>query len=475
MNRWQAPHASVAAIWLTMTAPRFFVFLLLVAAVIGSGYTASGDPMLQQDSGGETTTPLRNRNAFGSAAANLTTEEHRRFEIGDSFFTEDWVTAPASTDARDGLGPLMNAVSCSSCHVLDGRAAPPEDNDDPERGLLLRIGVFEGDEVVVHPVYGGQLQDRAIAGVQVEGVMGITYTEMPGSYEDGTAYSLRSPQYSIEMQGYGDIAASLLISPRIAPVVSGMGLIEAIPEAAILANVDENDEDGDGISGRANFVTSVATGGTMLGRIGWKANVATIEDQVAAAFLRDIGITSSVHPDENCTATQAECLAAVSGGNPELTAKRLAEVVFYSSTLAVPARRDLDEPDVQAGARLFEQLNCSGCHTPTFTTGSHDIAAISDQTIFPFSDFLLHDMGPDLADGKPDGLASGSEWRTPPLWGIGLIETVNGHTNVLHDGRARSIYEAILWHGGEAEDGKTAFTVLDSDDRDRLIAFVESL
>jgi CxxC motif-containing protein (DUF1111 family) len=254
-----------------------------------------------------------------------------------------------------------------------------------------------------------------------------------------------------------------------------MGLIEAIPEAAILANVDENDEDGDGISGRANFVTSVATGGTMLGRIGWKANVATIEDQVAAAFLRDIGITSSVHPDENCTATQAECLAAVSGGNPELTAKRLAEVVFYSSTLSVPARRDLDEPDVQAGARLFEQLNCSGCHTPTFTTGSHDIAAISDQTIFPFSDFLLHDMGPDLADGKPDGLASGSEWRTPPLWGIGLIETVNGHTNVLHDGRARSIYEAILWHGGEAEDGKTAFTVLDSDDRDRLIAFVESL
>jgi CxxC motif-containing protein (DUF1111 family) len=149
--------------------------------------------------------------------------------------------------------------------------------------------------------------------------------------------------------------------------------------------------------------------------------------------------------------------------------------VFYSSTLAVPARRDLDEPDVQAGARLFEQLNCSGCHTPTFTTGSHDIAAISDQTIFPFSDPLLHDMGPDLADGKPDGLASGSEWRTPPLWGIGLIETVNGHTNVLHDGRARSIYEAILWHGGEAEDGKTAFTVLDSDDRDRLIAFVESL
>jgi CxxC motif-containing protein (DUF1111 family) len=305
--------------------------------------------------------------------------------------------------------------------------------------------------------------------------MRIAYTEVPGAYADGTMYSLRSPQYSIEMQGYGDIGDSLLISPRIAPVVSGMGLIEAIPESAILANVDEDDEDNDGISGRANFVASAATGETMVGRIGWKANVATIEDQVASAFLLDIGITSSIHPEENCTPTQTDCLSSASGGTPELTAERMAEVVFYSSTLAVPARRDLDDPDVHAGATLFQRLNCSVCHAPTFTTGPHDIAAISNQTIYPFSDLLLHDMGPRLADQKEDGLATGNEWRTPPLWGIGLIETVNGHTYLLHDGRARSIEEAILWHGGEAEEARASFTMLAKDDRQRLIAFVESL
>ena len=458
-----------------MNASRSLACLLLAVATVGGGCAADGDPLLQPDSGGETTTPLQNRNAFGSPAGNLTTEERLRFEIGNSFFTEGWVTAPASNDARDGLGPLMNAVSCSSCHVSDGRAAPPADSDDPERGLLLRLGILDGDEVVAHPVYGGQLQDRAIAGVPVEGAIDISYTEMPGTYDDGTTYSLRAPQYSIAMQGYGDIGDTILISPRIAPVVSGMGLIEAIPVAAVLANVDEDDEDGDGISGRANFVASAVTGETMLGRFGWKANVATIEDQVAGAFLRDIGITSSVHPDENCTSTQSECLAAVSGGTPELTAERLAEVVFYSSTLAVPARRDLDDSDVQAGAGLFGRLNCSGCHTPMFTTGSHSIAAISGQTIYPFTDLLLHDMGQDLADGKADGLATSYEWRTPPLWGIGLIETVNGHTNLLHDGRARSIEEAILWHGGEAKDAQTSFTMLNRDDRNRLIAFVESL
>lgn len=450
------------------------VALAVVIAALAAGCGNSGSDLLVEASGGDTTTPLGNRNAFGSAAPNLTVEERRTFEVGDSFFTQPWVTAPASTDARDGLGPLMNATACSSCHVLDGRGKPPTDPDDPERGLLFRIGVLSDGVVAPSPVLGDQLQDRSIQGVAPEGAMQVAYVEIPGAFDDGTPFSLRSPEYSV-VDPDGAVIDDLLISPRVAPVVSGAGLLEAIPDDAILSLADPDDDDGDGISGRANFVTSAVTGSEMLGRFGWKANVATVEDQVAAAFLGDLGITSPTHPDENCTATQIDCLDAPSGGVPEITEERLAKVVFYSSTLAVPQRRNLDDPDVIAGAALFETLRCSMCHTPSFDTGDHDVVAVANQTIFPFSDLLLHDMGPGLADGKPDAMATGSEWRTPPLWGIGLIEVVNGHTEFLHDGRARSLEEAVLWHGGEAQTSRDLFVALDAQDRSRLISFLESL
>lgn len=446
----------------------------MVLATVAAACSSTSSDLLVEESGGDTTTALANRNAFGSAAPNLETLERRRFEVGDSFFTQPWVTAPASTDVRDGLGPLLNATSCSSCHVLDGRAAPPAAPGDPERGLLFRIGVADGDDVVPHPVYGGQIQDRSINGVPAEGTMVIEYEEIRGAYDDGTPYSLRMPTYRVDEAAYGD-PGDLLISPRIAPAVFGFGLLEAIPEDAILANADPDDADGDGVSGRPNYVWSASQEREMLGRIGWKANVPTVLDQVSGAFLGDIGITSDVQPAENCTDAQAECLGAPTGGSPELSAERLADVVFYSSTLAVPQRRDLDDPDVRAGAELFASLGCAACHTPTFTTGDHPIDAIANQTIYPFTDLLLHDMGPGLADGKPDGLATGTEWRTPPLWGLGLIETVNGHTFLLHDGRARNIEEAILWHGGEAAAAQRSFTVLDAEDRARVIAFLRSL
>jgi CxxC motif-containing protein (DUF1111 family) len=450
--------------------------LALAAAclVMASACASNSTDLLEPASGGETTTPLANRNAFGSAAPNLSTEERRTFEVGDSFFTQPWVTAPASAEARDGLGPLLNARSCSSCHVLDGRGRPPVEGDDPERGLLLRIGLWDDGIVVPDPDLGDQLQDRSIEGVPAEGNMQIAYTEVRGEYADGTTFSLRQPTYGVS-DGDGTPVDNLLISPRIAPVVSGVGLIEAIPEASILEYEDPEDTNEDGITGRANFVVSSASGEIELGRLGWKANVASVEDQVAGAFLGDIGITSPVHPDENCTVAQLECRAAPTGGSPEITAERLAKVVFYSSTLAVPQRRNLDDPDVVAGADLFDSLQCSLCHRPSFVTEDHDITPVSNQTIFPFSDLLLHDMGDGLADGKPDGLATGSEWRTPPLWGIGLVEEVNGHTFFLHDGRARSLEEAVLWHGGEAQASRDSFIALDAQDRSRLISFLESL
>ena len=456
----------------------------LVAGVVGAtvllaaGCAASEslDPRL----GGDTTREDASRNSFGLPAPQLSNEERRIFEVGDSFFTQNWVTAPASTDARDGLGPTFNAQACSSCHVLDGRGAPPDPNgEEAQLGLLFRLSVPGEDPVtggpLPEPTYGGQLQDRAVLGVPAEGRMGIAYETITGVYGDGTAYELRAPEYSIAEPAFGPPSADLLIGPRLAPQVIGMGLLEAIPEEAVLAGADPDDADGDGISGRPNIVWDARSQSPALGRFGWKANVATVQQQVAGAFHGDIGITSMLHPDENCPAGQVDCASAPTGGSPELTDSRLDSISFYNRTLSVPAMRDFDEPQVREGFELFQSMGCSACHTPTHETGAAAIATLADQTIHPYTDLLLHDMGEGLADGRHDFAASGREWRTPPLWGLGLIDDVNGHRFLLHDGRARSLEEAILWHGGEGESSKEAFRLASAEDRAALLAFLESL
>ena len=429
-------------------------------------------------SGGDTTAFTITRNAFGLSARNLTNLERRTFAVGNSFFRQNWVTAPASTEARDGLGPTFNALSCSSCHLLDGRGKPPDGPDDGERGLLLRLsipgsGAHGGP--LAEPVYGGQLQDRAILNVPIEGEFVILYQEVLGAFADGEIYSLRLPVYHIRGLNFGPMHPETMVSPRVAPAIVGMGLLEAIPESDILSAADPDDADNDGISGRVNMVWDERKGAIALGRFGWKANVPTVEQQTAGAFLGDLGVTSELFPAENCTASQPECATAPNGGSPEIGAERLADVVFYTQTLAVPAMRDIDDPQVQQGAKLFVQAGCDVCHTPHYTTGSHEIEALSNQTIYPYTDLLLHDMGPELADGRPDFQADGQEWRTPPLWGIGLVETVNGHTMFLHDGRARNLTEAILWHGGEGSGSRDAFKSLSKEEREALIRFLESL
>lgn len=410
-------------------------------------------------------------NAFGNSARNLTNDERRIFEIGDSFFTQNWVTAPSSTDIRDGLGPLLNAHSCSSCHLLDGRGSPEE----TEPGLLIRLSVPGDDTPEPDPVYGDQLQDEAILGVEPEGTVRIVYTEERGTYADGAGYTLRWPIHDIDDLAYGPLAVDVMISPRLAPPVFGAGLIEAIPESDIVTASDPDDSDADGISGRPNYVLDSTTGQMVLGRFGWKANVPTVAQQASGAFLGDIGITSDMRPEENCTTPQTACLEAPSGGSPEIDGERFADVVFYNKTLAVPARRNLDDPDVVAGAGLFLRLGCDLCHQPRQETGDYEIAALAQQVIYPYTDLLLHDMGPGLADGRPDGLATGSEWRTPPLWGLGLNGVVNGHGFYLHDGRARSLEEAILWHGGEASSVRDAFKDISAAQRQQLVHFLESL
>ena len=426
--------------------------------------------------GGDTTAFSAGRNAFELSARNLTNDLRRTFQVGDSFFNQNWVTAPASTEARDGLGPTHNALSCSSCHSHDGRAKPPDHPADPERGLLLRLSVPGPEGPEDEPTYGGQLQDRSVLDVPVEGRIIVVYQEVQGSYPDGTGYSLRKPTYGVEDLAFGPLHQEVQVSPRIAPATIGMGLLEAIPEKRILSLADPDDADGDNISGRPNFVWDVRQGRAALGRFGWKANQPTVEQQAAGAFLGDIGITSSLFPDQNCPPSQEECRLAPNGGSPEIPDSRLKKVEIYVQTLAVPAMRDTEDAQVQQGSRLFVQSRCSSCHTPRHETGDlHPLEPLRDQVIFPYTDLLLHDMGPRLADNRPDGQASGTEWRTPPLWGIGLVETVNGHTMFLHDGRARSIEEAILWHGGEAEESRQRFMGLAVEEREALLRFLESL
>ena len=461
--------------------------LALLAISCGSdGAGLEPQDVLVEESGGETTAFNTTRNAFSLSARNLTRDERRTFEVGDSFFNQNWVTAPSSTPARDGLGPTFNAASCSSCHGLDGRAQPPLSDDDPQRGLLIRLSLpphlqefFAPDAPpgapVPDPMYGGQLQDRAINGVTREGRIVIAYTEVQGAYADGEPYVLIAPAYTIEDRAFGPLHPEIQISPRIAPAVFGVGLLEAIPEEAIRALVDPEDEDGDGISGRVNIVWDLMRERFTLGRFGWKATQPTVLQQAAGAFHGDIGITSPLFPEQNCTPVQEACASAPGGGDPEVPDERLQKVAFYNRTLAVPAARDRDDPEVERGAEFFFAASCHLCHTPQFTTGEHSIGALSGQTIFPYTDLLLHDMGEGLADDRPVFDASGREWRTPPLWGIGLVETVNGHTRFLHDGRARNLAEAILWHGGEAEAAKEYFRNLPAEDREALIAFLESL
>lgn len=429
-------------------------------------------------SGGKATVFADSRAAYSLPVDGLNDEQQTDFFVGNSFFNRNWVQAPASASARDGLGPLFNARSCSGCHLLDGRGRPPLGEETQLVSMLLRLsvpGLGAHGGVRPHPVYGDQLQNQAIDGVPVEGKVVIGHQPLVGTYPDGQPYELLKPVYSFTNLNYGELEG-VLISPRTAPAMIGMGLLEAIPEAAILAHADPHDKNQDGISGRPNRVWNAKTQRVELGRFGWKANQPTVEQQVAGAFLGDIGITTRLNPDENCSQEQTACQQAEHGGRPELPEKLFQQVVFYSRVLAVPARRALDDPVVRQGELNFAQIGCDGCHLPRIKTGKvQGEAMLSNQTIQAFTDLLLHDMGEGLADGRPDFQANGREWRTAPLWGIGLVKTVNQHTRFLHDGRARNLEEAILWHGGEAQAAKQAFMNLPREQRSSLIAFLNSL
>lgn len=459
--------------------------LLLLAAL---GLPAAAGDTNDELTGGATTVYATGRNAFSFPLATLDDAERARFAVGNSFFRRNWVEAPASTTARDGLGPHFIARSCGGCHVQDGRGAPPQ-GDEPPVALLIRLsvpGTGAHGGIVPEPTYGDQLDNQAIQGVRPEGRVEIRHLPRRGRFADGTPFTLRQPQYRLTELAYGPLQAGTLLSPRIAPQLTGVGLLEAIPEDEILANVAAQAARPGPVKGRANRVWDDFAQAMRLGRFGWKANVATLAHQTAGAFLGDMGITSAQHPEEACMPAQQDCLAAPRGGpkdapgGPEIDARTLGDVVFYQAALAPAARRAAGDARVRRGQRLFARAQCDGCHRPSYLTGPSPNPALASprlagQRIWPYTDLLLHDMGAALADGRPDFEADGRQWKTPPLWGIGLIRDVNGHQRLLHDGRANGVLEAILWHGGEAAPAQQAVLKMTRAERAALVRFVESL
>ena len=436
-------------------------------------------------------------NAFSLSSGNMDFKRELDFKVGNGIFRKNWVSAPSSTDASDGLGPLFNSRACQNCHLKDGRGHPPLSSDVPDDSgsMLVRLSVpaateEEKERLEAHsvnsipdPTYGGQLQNFSIQGFKPEGQLKIAYKEHKVKLAGGETVSLRTPSYSLTELAYGPISPDIMISPRVAPPMIGLGLLEAVPEEQILAGADPDDADKDGISGKPNHVWSREHQKVMLGRFGWKAGIPTIAQQAAEAFNGDIGISTTMipHGSGDCTEKEKDCLDAPNGDSPKYQNVEVGDelfklVAFYSQNLAVPARRKSDDAQVLKGKEIFYRISCAGCHKPKFMTS--DVAGqphLSHQLIYPYTDMLLHDMGQGLADNRPEGEANGYEWRTPPLWGVGLTEIVSGHTLFLHDGRARNLTEAILWHGGEAQDARDAFAKLSKEDRAALVAFVSSL
>jgi CxxC motif-containing protein (DUF1111 family) len=422
-------------------------------------------------SGGPSTVFDQSAAAFSLAAPNLDSDELELHEEGDEAFDATFV--PGAAPSNGGLGPVFDNTSCTGCHVGDGRGRPPV-GAEAFSSMLFRASIpGSGPHGSPNPVpgFGGQLQLNAVAGFGAGVRAQITYIDSTDLYADGTTYTLRVPAYRF-FDPYTSLPATLLVSPRVAPPVFGLGLLEAVPEDVVRSQADDGDRNRDGISGRTNQVWDVALSRYVMGRFGWKASAPTLRQQTAGAYNGDMGVTSSLFPAEPCEGYRIGC----ERHGIEVSDADVAAATFYQQTLGVPARRLLNDPITSAGETAFFNSGCGDCHTATMPTGRlAGVKASSGGVIHPYTDLLLHDMGPALADGRPDFLASGSEWRTPPLWGIGLVSVVNGHTNFLHDGRARNLTEAILWHAGEATASQQAFRQLPAKSRAALVAFLESL
>ncbi len=448
-----------------------FYALIVGLLAIGCGHDGPTDPPSDPGptvplAGGAATVFNATSSAYTLPAPNLAAGSLDRHFAGDAAFEAAYVTAPAVV--QSGLGPAFNETSCAGCHVRNGRG---------RESMLFRISAPGRDAVSGGPMplpgFGGQLQQRAVFGAAPEARIEVDWLYIDRLYDDGSPYSMRWPTY--RAQGITrPIPSSRLLSPRVGPPVFGLGLIEAISEETLLELAARPDTSGDGVSGRVNYVWDVERQERVIGRFGWKASEPDLVQQSAHAFQEDMGVTSPIFPRES-TADQPEYDDSLPD-DPEISRETVELAAFYLQTLGVPARRKVDDPQVRAGEQLFAQAGCVACHVARIVTGAHPtVSEMSHQVIHPYSDFLLHDMGAALDDGRNDFDANPSEWRTPPLWGVGLLETVNGHVELMHDGRARGFLEAIVWHGGEAEAAKQRVLGMSQSERLALVAFLRSL
>ena len=477
---------------------KIFLLLAFVASsslVVASEQMVEFEPGEDKPGGAATHEQKFDRNSYSHASANISLEQELNFKVGNGFFRRVWISSPASTQAADGLGPLFNSKGCQRCHIKDGRGHPPLENEEHSESLLLRLSIpaqslsqeefstFEKVLNIPDPVYGHQLQSFSIQGVKGEGKIKISYEPYVVRTPNGIIATLQRPIYSVSDLGYGPLHPDIQFSPRVAPQMIGLGLLEAIDKQYIFNLSDPQDEDADGISGKPNIVWSEEAQAMALGRFGHKAGVASINEQNQRAFSADIGISTPLFPDAagDCTKHQTACQSAPHGNSPqyenlEVHSEIIELLLFYTRNLAVPSRRAAKAPEILAGKQLFYDSGCAACHHPSFTTARiTQRPEHSGQKIWPYTDLLLHDMGQGLADNSAEGKANGREWRTAPLWGIGLTKIVNGHTRFLHDGRARNLDEAILWHDGEAAGARDRYMALSQERKQRLLDFVRSL
>jgi len=455
---------------------------------------AAGGLAIDQDrldeaalSAGTFTIDRIDREAYSEPAPVLDYRQREKFLRGRHHFNQKWVVFP-SLGGDWGLGPTFIADRCSGCHVGGGRGDTPKSADQQLLSVLVRISIPGQDEhggPKPHPNYGDQIQTQGLMGqdrdatylgerVPPEANLYLDWQETPTTFADGEKIMLRRPRLRVEKLNFGPLGAEVMYSLRIAQPTFGLGLLEAVSEADILALAEK--QKAQGVNGHPNYVWDGIGKRVALGRFGWKSNQPSIRQQIAAALHGDIGVTSPLFDKENCPPVQKDCAYQPPGNQPELVEADWDELEFWTQALAVPARRNVGDPDFKSGARLFAEAKCAACHVPEMKAGAlPGLAQIQGQVFHAYTDLLLHDMGEELADGRPDFKAGPRDWRTPPLWGLGLSQTVSGSTAMLHDGRARNVIEAILWHGGEAETAREAFRNMPKADREALLKFLSSI
>jgi CxxC motif-containing protein (DUF1111 family) len=442
--------------------PLLATLLACALAACGGGDSSSDagseTPLSWTPPGGSATVAVHATAPFMQLVPNIDAAQMVGVSQGRELFLAAWQPAPGPRALLDGLGPYFNANACSACHAVDGRVAPLADSGATTPAVLFRVGNAAGQE---HPVLGAQLQHQATQGL-AEGVVTWARDSATGLLR----YVVSLFDGSTSMEGYQ-------IGARISPQLVGMGLLDLVPESQLLEYADADDRNGDGVSGRPHWV--VEEGVSRIGRFGWKAINATLRTQNAGAMHQDMGLTSPVNPQESCTATQSVCTTAASGGSPEVSEESLMAVVDFMTVLAVPERRVSDQAVFNLGARLFNATGCTACHRPTLTTGTHPrFPSLNHQTLYAYTDLLLHDMGESLSDGVKEKDATAREWRTPPLWGLGIVEQKAG-ARFLHDGRAATLREAIEWHGGEAQSARDRFGALSENDKTTLLQFLRGI